>query len=181
MKLLCFCCCLLENKYFSGDACTITSLDNLTSIQRSRIIKKIGAGNLKPEFWKRNDNIKIQFFRYVIVGGLAFIIDYISLYLLTEFLNIYYLLSAAISFIMGLIVNYIISIKWVFQTSEQKSRIQFFVYGLIGVIGLGLNELIIWLLTDKADLFYMHSKLVAAVIVLLWNFLARRKLMMREK
>ncbi|MDP3066192.1 MAG: GtrA family protein, partial [Methanobacteriaceae archaeon] len=61
------------------------------------------------------DNTSIQLFRYVFVGGVAFLVDFGSLYLLTEFFGIYYLTSAAIAFLLGLITNYILSISWVFN------------------------------------------------------------------
>ena len=54
-----------------------------------------------------------QIFKFGIVGGLAFIIDYGILFTLTEFLNIPSLISAAISFTVSVIFNYILSIKWV--------------------------------------------------------------------
>lgn len=63
-----------------------------------------------------NDRTSVQFFRYFFVGGLAFIIDYGLLIFFTEIFKIYYLISATISFLCGLVVNYTISIFWVFKT-----------------------------------------------------------------
>ena len=51
---------------------------------------------------------------------------------------------------------------------------------MISLIGLGLTELLMWLFTDGLGLFYLVSKAIAAVIVLLWNFFAK-KLMYRKK
>ena len=52
---------------------------------------------------------------------------------------------------------------------------------LIAVIGLGLNELIMYACSDLLGLHYLLSKIVATVIVFFWNFLARRVLVVRTQ
>ena len=137
---------------------------------------------VKKLIFHKSDKIYIQLFRYLFVGGIAFAADFGSLYLLTEFAGFYYLLSAAMSFMVGLIVNYSLSVKWVFQVQKTDRKLgQFIIFGIIGVVGLGLNELIIWLITDKLHVYYLYSKCVSTVIVLFWNFLARRKLLVLGK
>ena len=54
-----------------------------------------------------------QLFKFGIVGGIAFVIDYGLLYLLTEKIGIYYLISSLISFSVSVIFNYIASVLWV--------------------------------------------------------------------
>lgn len=123
----------------------------------------------------KTDNVFIQFFRYCIVGGLAFLVDYGLLYLLADKFGLHYLLSANIAFIAGLVVNYLISTFWVFSESKyQDKRKEFAIFAIIGVIGLGLTEGLMWLFTDLAGLHYMLSKLITAALVLLWNFIARK-------
>lgn len=123
-------------------------------------------------------NWLIQLFRYFFVGGLAFLVDYGLLYILTEFIGIYYILSASISFIIGLIINYIISTHWIFTKSKfSNSAIEFTIYGAIGVVGLLLNDLLLYLLTDILLVHYMISKLITAALVMGWNFIGRRLLL----
>lgn len=117
----------------------------------------------------------IQLFRYVFVGGAAFIVDFGTLFILTDFFGIYYLISAAIAFILGLIVNYILSISWVFNNRKlDNSTLEFGVFTLIGIVGLGLNEVFIWFFTAEVGFYYLISKIISAVIVLFWNFFARK-------
>ena len=70
---------------------------------------------LKNLFVNKTDNTVVQLFRYTFVGGVAFIFDFGSLFILTEYIKIYYLVSAAIAFIIGLTINYLLSISWVFS------------------------------------------------------------------
>lgn len=128
------------------------------------------------------NNTLLQLFRYGFVGGVAFVVDYGSLYVLTEFLSVPYLWSAAIAFILGLVTNYLLSISWVFKKNATMQRWQeFLFFAIIGVIGLGFNELIMYVGTDLLHLHYMLSKLISTVIVFFWNFFARKYLLFNKR
>lgn len=126
-------------------------------------------------FIGKTDSTFIQLFRYSFVGGFAFVVDFCLLYVLTEFVHLHYLASAAIAFLAGLMVNYVLSKLWVFTKSSYKSRVaEFLVFALIGVIGLGFTELLMWVFTDLVGAHYIVSKLFTTVLVYFWNFFARK-------
>lgn len=132
-------------------------------------------------FREKTDNTLFQLIRYTFVGGFAFIVDFGTLFLLTEYLNLHYLVSAAIAFILGLVTNYFLSIGWVFtRHSVSDKRIEFIVFTLIGLAGLGLNELFLWLFTDLAGMYYLISKILTAVLVYLWNFFVRKLILFNK-
>lgn len=123
----------------------------------------------------QTDKTLIQLFRYILVGGMAFLVDFMSLFMLTEFFGVYYLVSAAIAFILGLLVNYAMSISWVFNKRTLDNRkFEFGIFGIIGVIGLGLNEFFIWFFTAELSIYYLISKVMAAILILFWNFFVRK-------
>ena len=127
------------------------------------------------------NNWMLQLFRYGFVGGLAFLVDYGTLFGLTHYAGMPYLWSAAIAFILGLVTNYLISISWVFQHSGKMNVWQEFTFfAIIGIIGLGLNELIMYVGTDMIHLHYMISKLISTAIVFFWNFFARKYLVFNK-
>lgn len=124
----------------------------------------------------QSDNAMIQFIRYGFVGGIAFLADFGMLYILTDKVGLYYLLSATIAFMCGLLVNYALSIKWVFNQRRMSSRrVEFLVFTIIGIIGVCINNLIIWLGVEFIGIHYLWSKIIAAAVVLLWNFIVRRQ------
>ena len=133
--------------------------------------------NIKKLFKEKTDNTFIQFFRYLFVGGFAAVVNIGMLYVFTDILHLYYLISNILSFILGLVVNYLLSKKFVFQdeTSISKTK-EFIIYAIIGVIGLGLDTLFVWLFTDITKIYYMLSKLISTAIVFIWNFGARKVL-----
>jgi putative flippase GtrA len=133
-------------------------------------------------FTNATDNTFVQLFRYLFVGGGAFLVDFGSLYVLTEFAHIHYLVAAALAFLLGLVTNYMLSISWVFSSHKMGNRwLEFAVFALIGLVGLGLNELIIWQCTETLGFHYLVSKMAAAAIVLFWNFFARKFALFRRE
>ena len=118
-----------------------------------------------------------QFVRYLLVGGGAFLVDFGTMALLLYGLHVHYLLAAGCGFVLGLVVNYIISIAWVFDRRRQQPLLEFAVFSLVGIVGLGLNHVVIWSLTEHVLAIPLLSKLAAAAVVLCWNFSARKILL----
>lgn len=138
--------------------------------------------SFKKILFGKTTNLFIQVFRYTLVGGLAFVVDLVLLFVLTEYAHWHYLVSATLSFLAGLLVNYILSTQWIFRSSKIKNKkIEFILFGLIGVIGLGLNNVLLYFFTDLIGLYYMLSKLITAVLVYAWNFLGRRYFLFNAK
>ncbi|WP_288817319.1 GtrA family protein [uncultured Alistipes sp.] len=132
-------------------------------------------------FIKPANKGKIQLFRYFFVGGAAFVVDFGLLWLLTEW-GLSYLLSAAFSFVAGLTINYALSVRWVFRDHTLHSHIiEFVFFAAIGVVGLGMNEAIMWMATELAGLYYLGSKLISTAVVFFWNFTARKYLLFYGK
>lgn len=114
-----------------------------------------------------------QILKFGIVGIIAFIIDYALLFILTEFVGFPSLLSAAISFLVSVTVNYIASIKWVFTVTQKQTKKDVFIFFFLSTIGLGINELIIYI-GNNMDIYYMISKLFATAVVMVYNFITRK-------
>lgn len=139
------------------------------------------------------DDTFIQFFRYVFVGGLAFVVDYGTLALSVEVFGMNDKLAAVLAFILGLAVNYILSTLWIFKSSKIDNRLaEFAAFALIGVIGLGINVAIIVFFDEVVaplkpigfipeDKYYLIGKLVSTVIVFIWNFAARKFIIFNKK
>jgi len=126
------------------------------------------------EWIKNHEKLVNQILKFGVVGGLAFLIDYCLLFLLTEFLNIHYLISSVISFIISLIFNYILSIKWVFDVTKKQTIKEITIFTILSVIGLGINQVVMYLGSDILNIHYMFTKLAATAIVMVWNFVTRK-------
>lgn len=128
----------------------------------------------KKYLFEKTDKTHIQFFRYLFVGGMATVVDIGSLYIFTSKLGVYYLISAALSFILGIITNYILSILWVFESTKKLPK-EIALFVAVGIGGLILNEGIMWGLVSGLAVFYLLAKLVSTAVVTVWNFGMRKK------
>lgn len=116
----------------------------------------------------------VQILRFGVVGVLAFIVDYGILYLLTEHVHLYYLLSSIISFLISLVVNYILSIKWVFDVQKKQTVKDVVIFAILSTIGLLINSLVMYLSVELFSIYYMIGKIIATFIVMVWNFITRK-------
>ena len=117
----------------------------------------------------------VQLFRSLVMAIVAFAVDFLAMVALTEIGSMWYLTSAAFGFVMGLLVNYYLSICWTFSKRRVDSAWrEFFIFTIIGVLGLGFLEIIIWGCTEQLGIHYMISKIIATVVVFFWNFLLRK-------
>ena len=128
-------------------------------------------------FIEKTDNSLLQFIRYFFVGGVAAVVNIGMLFIFTDVCHIYYLVSNIISFTLGLIVNYILSKLLVFQDKVSLSASkEFIIYAIIGVVGLGIDTLLMSIFTDTFNIYYMLSKIISTLLVFVWNFGARKGL-----
>lgn len=114
--------------------------------------------------------------RFGIVGFIATIIDFILLFIFKELLNINVIIANTLSFTISVIYNYIASIKYVFDVDKNKNgKIQFILFIIFSVLGLILNNLILYLLTSRLNIYYLLSKVIATIFVMVFNFITRKK------
>ena len=114
-----------------------------------------------------------QILKFGVVGGIAFVIDYGILFLLAKVIGLNELISAAISFIVSLTFNYFLSTKWVFEAKKQTPK-EVIIFVLLSVVGLGINEVLIYLGTKKLGIYVMIVKLFYTAIVMVYNFITRK-------
>ena len=123
-----------------------------------------------------------QIVRFGIVGVIAFVIDYAVLLVLTEVAGIHYLISSAVAFLVSVIFNYILSITFVFETDKTKSKgAQFSLFAVMSAGGLGINQLMMWLLSDIMFIPYQLSKFFATAVVMVYNFVTRKLFLERKE
>jgi putative flippase GtrA len=113
--------------------------------------------------------------RYTVAGGLASLVDVGLLWVLTQGMGVYYLHAAALAFGVGLLTSYLLSIGWVFhQRTWQNPWVELGLFTLIGGLGLLWCGVCLWVLTEYAHVHYLCSKMVSALVVVCWNFVAKK-------
>ncbi len=134
---------------------------------------------LKILFW--------EFLRYVVVGGIAFVVDFATLVACQELYferfswGVY--VATVAGFCTGLATNYILSLLFVFtQVKDQgkgRSLGAFLTFGVIGLLGLFWTELGMWVGIECLAWNYMIVKVLVTGAVLVWNYLGRKILIFK--
>lgn len=115
----------------------------------------------------------VQFCRYVVVGGIAFGMDFLVFNGVLA-LQGHYILATVIGFLVGVAVNYSLCVFWVWRGTQARTRRDILIFTMIGIGGLLLTTLLMWLSVDILSFDARMSKIVIAVIVLFWNFGLRK-------
>lgn len=141
----------------------------MTTLSRTSSTRRLG------NLW--NGQLR-QFVLYGAASVAALAVDYGLLIFLTEYVGFHYLISASISFLVGGLVVYFASISHIFDQRRLSSKsIEITSFMAIGVVGLALNGLLMWAITEGTPLSYQLAKLPTAGIVFLFNYVARRSLL----
>jgi len=112
----------------------------------------------------------LKFFKFCIIGFSGMIIDFSTTWLLKEKVKINKYIANSCGFILAASSNYLWNRVWTFRSRNSNIGTEYFSFIFISLIGLGLNNLIIWILTDKMKWNFYFSKIVAIGMVTLWNF-----------
>ena len=135
-----------------------------------------------------------QIMKFAVVGGLAFLIDFVITLIVSSILRNFgssVETAAAVGGIFGfcisLIFNYFMSMKFVFERKDDLDRKkEFLIFLILSLIGLGLNELILYfgviicngtipqIVEDFPTIVTAGVKIVATGIVMVYNFISRK-------
>lgn len=127
------------------------------------------------------NNGVLQLFRYLFVGGCSFLIDF-GVYCLLEAVGLHYLVAGVIAFIVSFAFNFFVSRILIFRTTaaEKANARELLGVAAISVTGLALTELLLYLGTDILLIDFRLSKIIASILVLFWNYAARKLFVYRK-
>ena len=120
--------------------------------------------------------------RYAAVSACALIIDITVLFILVHYLSWWYVTAASTSFLVGLLVGYVLSVTLVFKYRRlQDPRIEFASFAGIGVVGVAINAAVMTLGVTILGVHYLIAKCGAAGFTFVWNFVARREFLFVQR
>lgn len=127
-------------------------------------------------FSEKMEHLLVQIFKFGIVGVIATVIDFLFLYIFREFCHFSIIISNTLSFLISVLYNYWASLTFVFDVNKEKSKKKNFVIFIVcSVIGLLINDAIVYIITDFMHIYYMISKVIATLVVMVFNFVTRKK------
>lgn len=152
------------------------------------LLKLISTFQFKKLFIDPTENNVIQFFRYCFVGGIATVVEGLTLWCVQHFVfsdenAVFVFISQVIAFVLGTTTNFILSRIFVFKESKKTMKItgEFIMIFAISAIGLLVKELLLWCFHVQIGIHYMIVWVFSTIIVLFWNYAARRVILYRKK
>ncbi len=134
--------------------------------------------NWHKKIIKPPNSLMMQAVRFGVVGVVAFAFDFGAMLLLTEQMDWNHFASAAVGYTVGLCINYLLSVRWVFNNRQIASpKTEFALFTAIGFSGLAVTELTLWLGTRVLHVDYRLVRLVSLVLVSVWNFVLRKTIL----
>ena len=140
-----------------------------------------------------NNRLK-EILKFVFTGGVCFLIEYAALIVLKEWLHLSAVAATPIAFLVSVVFNYLLCVKWVFDGAAEGNRKAQIGFIITSLMGLALNWLIMWALTaifgEDAVLLtifgidvkvYMLNKVIATGLVMVWNYFTKRWLLKGNK
>ena len=117
-----------------------------------------------------------QFAKFAAVGIISFAVDWLLLVLLVEGLRCDYLLATTVSFLASVTLNYALSMRYVFDHRDDMSRKrEFTIFAILSAVGLGLNDVFMFLGVTMLNIAYQAMKVIATFCVTWYNFFSRKK------
>lgn len=121
-----------------------------------------------------------DFLLYLVVGGIATVVEWSAFYILDTYMKVWYIFATIIAYVISTFANWVAGRLILFKKTTFGFMHELLsIYGA-SVIGLLLNMLIMWILVDHVGINGMVSKVVATILVFIWNFLIRKCLIYKD-
>lgn len=117
----------------------------------------------------------MQFFLYLIVGGLSFVVE-IGVFVALRRAAMPVIAASVASFLVATLANYLLSILLAFQSGRFRRSAELSRFLAVVLVGLALNTALVWCFAFPLAIQPTIAKIAAVPIVLVWNYLGRRAL-----
>lgn len=120
-------------------------------------------------------------FLYLIVGGLATVVEWAAFWVLTEPFGMHYLWATSLAFVLSTFANWYFGRLLIFKLGTASVWREIASIYLASAVGLLLNLIIMLILVQAFTVDQMPSKVAATVLVFIYNYLVRKLLIYKKK
>lgn len=123
----------------------------------------------------------MKIIKYFIVGSIAALLDFSLFYIFAKLLDYNYFIVAFFSFVIATFINYILSIKYVFQSGKKFSkRKEISLIYIVSGIAIIINQLSLYAFIDLFRIEMVISKIIATILTFFWNYFVRNNFVFKE-
>ena len=126
-------------------------------------------------YLKYKKNVMNEFFKFAFVGFIGTFINLAVLYMLTDMMGIYYVLSAIVSFMVAMTSNFILNKTWTFkEKAKEKIANKYFTFFVVSITALVFNLFFLYIFTEYLHIYYLISQVLSIGIGLIINFMGNK-------
>jgi putative flippase GtrA len=114
----------------------------------------------------------LKFLKFGVVGLSGVVVDFGITWLCREKLRLNQYIANSTGFSCAVISNYVLNRIWTFESHDPAIATQFGKFLVVALVGLGMNNGIIYVLNERYKVSFYPSKLFATGVVMVWNFVA---------
>ncbi len=119
-----------------------------------------------------NNDLFWKFLKFGAVGFSGVFVDFGVTWICREKIRLNQYVANSTGFMFAVISNYTLNRIWTFQSQDPSVALQFSKFLLASLIGLALNNGIIYILNERFRVNFYAAKLAATAVVTVWNFWA---------
>lgn len=119
------------------------------------------------------------FFRFVIVGGISALIEYALYFLFKPTFG--YLAGNVVAFGTTNIITYILTRRYVFESTNRNKAQEASLYFLCLIGSLLTNQAVLWALVEFGDVDDRIAKVVAIAVTVIWNYFTRKHIVFKNR
>ena len=117
---------------------------------------------------------------YGIIGCLTSSLDFLVYTALVSWIGLYYIVANCISVLVGISTSFVLNRKYNFKVKDKAGR-RFLVFLSVGLCGLVMSNLILYLCIDIINWNELVSKLASIVLVVFFQFLLNKYVTFKKK
>ena len=121
------------------------------------------------------------YIKYIISGSTGALVNLTTLFVLTEFAHVYYLLSAILAFFVSLAVSFNLQKRWTFQNNDKKVFKQIIIYFIVTSSNLLINMVLLYFLVEKLDIWYMLAQVIIYGSLSVFSFILYKFLVFKKE
>lgn len=114
--------------------------------------------------------------KFTVIGATGIFVNLSLLYILTDIVGIFYMLSGILAIFISLVINFILNDKFSFKHKSSSAPRRFVKYASITSIGVIINIVTLYILTQYIGIFYVLSSFIGICFAYLWNIILNRRI-----
>lgn len=123
-----------------------------------------------------------KFFGYLFIGGASALVDWVFFYLLAILMEMHFILSATITFILATLANYFLGINFFFDSGVRfNKKEEVALLFIVSLVALGINLASLYALSVWVGLGLMISKVIASGVTVSWNYSMRNNFIFKKR